>query len=255
MAYVCHNQVVRASLLVVLAIAVAAPGCILDRSGTRPADASVGPDATANACPGVDLQSDPRNCGACGRACLRVPTAATSCVAGVCVQECNPGRGDCDGDPATGCEVDLALDAAHCGACEASCAGMATGPNQIAGGCQMGVCQTRCRPGFADCDGDPATGCEADLASERANCGACGRACPLPTNGQPMCVDSECRVQCDDARFLDCNRDPSDGCEVDGLDPFRCGVCPDDTVPTDRICGAADFCRCDPATGCRCVFF
>ncbi len=224
-------------------------GCILDRSGTRPGGADGGADG--GTCPGVDLLSDPMHCGACDRACPRVVTGTARCAMGACVVDCAPGRGDCDGDPATGCEVDLGLDRDHCGACGASCD--AVGPNQLPGACRAGVCQPRCAEGFADCDGDPATGCEAHLATERANCGACGRACPLPPNGQPLCEAGACRVRCDDARFLDCNGDPADGCEIDGRDAFRCGLCPD--APEASVCGTVDFCVCDPMAGCRCQFF
>jgi hypothetical protein len=35
--------------------------------------------------------------------------------------ECEPGRGDCDGDPSNGCEVDLRSDELHCGICGDAC--------------------------------------------------------------------------------------------------------------------------------------
>jgi len=31
--------------------------------------------------------------------------------------QCPPGRGDCDGDPANGCEADLSTDTDNCRAC------------------------------------------------------------------------------------------------------------------------------------------
>jgi len=46
-----------------------------------------------------------------------------------------------------------------------------------------------CDPGVADCDGLLHTGCETLVASDAANCGACGHACGA---GQ-ACVGSVCR--------------------------------------------------------------
>ena len=34
-----------------------------------------------------------------------------------------------------------------------------------------------CPGGFADCDGSPANGCEANLSNDLANCGACHQSC------------------------------------------------------------------------------
>lgn len=42
--------------------------------------------------------------------------------------------------------------------------------------CQSGQCVDACPVGFADCDGNPATGCEVRLDRPEA-CGACGRWC------------------------------------------------------------------------------
>lgn len=53
----------------------------------------------------TDLATDPRNCGACGVVCAAVQGEAV-CDDGVCVLgDCDEGWGDCDGDPATGCET------------------------------------------------------------------------------------------------------------------------------------------------------
>jgi alpha-tubulin suppressor-like RCC1 family protein len=50
------------------------------------------------------------------------PGAATDCSAeGYCVVVgCDAARGDCDADPATGCEASL-FEVAHCGACDVTC--------------------------------------------------------------------------------------------------------------------------------------
>jgi hypothetical protein len=60
----------------------------------------------------------------------------------------------------------------------------------------MGLCSRECVPGYADCNGDPADGCEVELKSNPANCGACGNQCNMGA-GQP-CVEGKClMVECD----------------------------------------------------------
>lgn len=61
----------------------------------------------------------------------------------------------------------------------------------------MGACGYDCAPGFGDCDGDGANGCEAALATSAAHCGACGRTCgAAPLNGTVACVAGACQVSC-----------------------------------------------------------
>lgn len=92
---------------------------------------------------------------------------------------CVLGRTSCAG----GCR-DLTDDSDHCGACGVSC----NGPN-TAGRCVSGRCVVeRCTNGFADCDANPANGCEADLGSSTANCGRCGGACTASV----ACVSGVC---------------------------------------------------------------
>ncbi len=50
-------------------------------------------------------------------------------------------------------------------------------PAHGAAACTSGRCVAACDPGFGDCDGDFADGCEADFAGDAKNCGACGTAC------------------------------------------------------------------------------
>ena len=75
----------------------------------------------ANGCE-VDLRIDPDHCGGCERSCPVGEFASRGCAMGECTITCEEGHGDCDGDPSTGCEVDLQGDAAHCGACDSPCA-------------------------------------------------------------------------------------------------------------------------------------
>ncbi len=50
--------------------------------------------------------------------------------------------------------------------------------------CADAGCAFTCEPGFGDCDGDAANGCEADL-SRPEHCGACGTAC---SGSSPLCT-------------------------------------------------------------------
>jgi Concanavalin A-like lectin/glucanases superfamily len=75
----------------------------------------------ANGCEGK-LQSDPRNCGMCGKVCP--PAGANqmaACLNGACSLACNAGFGDCDGNPGNGCELDVTADPKNCGACNNVC--------------------------------------------------------------------------------------------------------------------------------------
>ena len=53
-----------------------------------------------------------------------------------------------------------------------------------------------CSEGLADCDGDAQNGCEAELMSSAAHCGACDSPC-LAVHGQATCVEGVCLLTCD----------------------------------------------------------
>ncbi len=117
------------------------------------------------------------------------PVNATSprCGAGnTCTFTCNAGFADCDLTAADGCEVNTLTDTANCGRCGGACSPR---PNSTSG-CTSGVCEYRCNAGFADCDGNPANGCEASLASS-TSCGRCGVACPAGMS----CVGGACSAE------------------------------------------------------------
>lgn len=131
----------------------------------------------------IDLLHDPANCGKCGNAC----NDGQWCNEGTC--SCPQGTVRCRNT----C-VDLLNDAANCGACGARCPGPSTArPGQPSTGgplCVVGECTYVCKPGFADCDRDVSNGCEANLATDQRNCGACGTKCNVAA-GQP-CVAGAC---------------------------------------------------------------
>lgn len=116
--------------------------------------------------------STPGNC--CGVACRTgAHASAATCAAGRCGLVCEAGFGDCDGDAANGCEVDMIASPANCGACGAACR---EAPG-IGAQCVMSRCVLACPFRTGDCDGMVANGCEVNLNTAE-NCGACGVVCP-----------------------------------------------------------------------------
>jgi hypothetical protein len=81
-----------------------------------------------------------------------------------------------------------------------------------------------CFPGFADCDGNYANGCEVNLANNTGNCGACGKVCS-PTNGTPACNSGMCTISCFPG-WGNCDGNVTNGCEVNtSTTPAHCGGC------------------------------
>src|SRR5262249_42473571 len=77
----------------------------------------------------------------------------------------------------------------------------------------------------ADCNGNPADGCEVNLQTSVGNCGGCGNACSAP-NGTPGCSAGSCTVASCNAGFANCNGSPLDGCEVStNTSVGNCGGC------------------------------
>jgi Cys-rich repeat protein len=170
----------------------------------------------------ANTTSDPNNCTMCGMKCA-VPNGVAGCANGCFVQMCNAGFGNCNNNPADGCETNVAIDKANCGTCGKVCANV---PNGFPG-CAMGICIVGgCIAGFDDCDKQVANGCEATLTTDKNNCGMCGKVCPNPPNGTAACANSACGLGGCNAGFLNCNMNPADGCEINlNTDPNNCGGC------------------------------
>jgi len=82
-----------------------------------------------------------------------------------------------------------------------------------------------CNPGWADCDGNPANGCEVNTQTSVGNCGGCGNACSVP-NGTAACVAGACAVGGCNTGYANCNGMVSDGCEVNTTTNVNnCGAC------------------------------
>jgi hypothetical protein len=201
-------------------------------------------------------QNDPRyGCGPAGcTACSGANVTTFGCSAGKCtITQCAPGVGDCDKDPANGCEADLSQPKT-CGDCAKNC--LTTGQTV----CSNGTCMTSCPGPQTDCSG----AC-VDLNTNPQHCGACTTNCPAQ-NGTATCANKTCGILCNPG-YLDCN--PAiPGCEQ-AEDAQHCGAgCKDCTtqfsaslhengacsagncIPNGCITGWND---CDhlPANGCE----
>ncbi len=213
----------------------------------------------ANGCE-TDTRASLSNCGACGAACNPM-NGSGACVGGRCaITACNDGFGDCDINPANGCETDLNASAANCGACGSACAAQNATASCVAGRCAVGACNM----GFGDCDMNPTNGCEADTRTSDSNCGACGAVCALP-NATTSCVEGACTLGACRDGFGDCDMNPANGCEANLQgDAAHCGACPTACVIANGMpsCTAgrcvvgmcnAGFADCDmnPANGCE----
>lgn len=177
----------------------------------RCGDLCVGLDLTAYGCGGASCTP-----------CAPRPHAALACAGdGQCgLGGCDSGYADCDGAPSNGCEVDTRSSLTSCGSCGHTCTLPNATPRCSAGRCEVGQCSA----GFADCDGDPSTGCEANLRSP-TSCGACGRDCTALSAGH-VCQDGQCQPTGCPAGTAECDGDASTSCETDVLqDAQHCGFC------------------------------
>ena len=225
--------------LLCLVVVFAAACTVYDPQLAKPqldsALASAGRPATAQRSDPVQSSVQAIDCTEGTSLCTR-PHALSVCVEGAClVLSCEANRADCDGLDDNGCEAALnSVD--NCGLCSAACRF-----NHAAGSCTDGKCtRGACDPRFADCDADPANGCERPI-DRPSDCGACSRACPAPAHGSAVCDEGKCGVRCDRGHG-DCNGRLEDGCEQALNDDAHCGRC-------DARCGGAHVSgsRCENA--------
>ena len=237
------------------------PACVAGVCGVSGCAAGF---ADCNGKPGdgceVNIDVSPQNCGGCGSVCT-VPNATASCAAGACgIGSCNPGFLDCNAKEIDGCEIAKNTDPLNCGACGTACA-VANGTP----GCAVGQCTVAsCNPGYKDCDGMAANGCEINSGVDVANCGSCGKVCGTP-NGTPVCTSGTCATASCNAGFKDCDGLAANGCEINiNNDPKNCNGCGivcsgSGGTPACNagVCGVSScnpgFADCDgnPANGCE----
>ena len=110
-----------------------------------------------------------------GEASAEPDAGSTSTTATACA----PGFHDCGGT----CADDTSI--ATCGT---SCVPCLVGP-EAEPRCDGKTCGKTCLPPYADCDGTPVNGCEANLLRDPENCGKCHGSC-----GGGTCVKGECEA-------------------------------------------------------------
>jgi hypothetical protein len=172
------------------------------------------------------------HCGGCGVGCSR-PNATTSCAGGTCtIVSCNPGWGNCDGNPANGCEQQLNT-LTHCGACGTACSRANATATCGTGSCGISSCNS----GFANCDGNQVNGCEQSL-STLSHCGGCGVTCSRP-NASASCGTGSCTLGACNSGFSNCDGNATNGCELShGSYAGTCsGAASVGTYDGDRSCG------------------
>ncbi|MEY4579881.1 MAG: hypothetical protein RL701_4584 [Pseudomonadota bacterium] len=168
----------------------------------------------------TDLRS-PESCGTCDNSCTALPNvAAPTCTAQGCATLCKQGFADCNAKTSDGCETNLTL-GTSCGSCSADCGRL---PHVQSSGCSEGACRNLlCEPGFGECDGDAANGCERSLMTT-VDCGACDRPC-APAHAQGDCGTGQCSHGACDTGFGDCDGVAANGCEASLGTADHCGSC------------------------------
>lgn len=137
---------------------------------------------------------------------------------GVCGWGCDAGFDNCDGQPANGCEANLASPDT-CGSCNNECSSAGGTPS-----CSAGSCGIACDSDHSNCNGGVSDGCEVTLGTV-LNCDSCGDVCTAGPHASGVCTGSGCDYVCT-GLWDDCNGNAVDGCEQDvSDDDFNCGGC------------------------------
>jgi hypothetical protein len=142
-----------------------------------------------------DVQTDPRNCGACGNDCTTLPNVAPgatgiTCNAGACVvpdSACVAGKKHCTTTASDICETDI-TGSVNCGDCGVTC-----DAPQV---CASGACVDDCTAAQTRCTSADGVGCY-DLKTDLNHCGTCDTKCPVPaSHGKAVCQNG-CKIECE----------------------------------------------------------
>jgi hypothetical protein len=165
-----------------------------------------------------DLESDPS---------FLSPDAMTPAPLNVCVStDCPPPWATC-GDGL--CATDTTRDVEHCGSCANACPHQPPSHHATAL-CAKSKCEIACEELSADCNHDPADGCEVFTGDDPKNCGGCGNVC----KDGDICWKGACGCP---TGFTQCGQE----CKNLASDNLNCGACGSKCVAPPNS---------DPAWGC-----
>jgi hypothetical protein len=166
------------------------------------------------------------NCGRCGQTC-DLQHAGESCASGTCtLGACDAGWGNCDSNPATGCEQNI-WSSTSCGTTCAGLTNCTTLPHVSGASCSSGSCTiTGCSSGWGNCDGSVGNGCEQNMNQATS----CGTSCSglvnctaLPHVDGASCSSGTCSITCSSG-YGNCDGNPGNGCETNLNADATCGT-------------------------------
>ena len=171
---------------------------------------------------------------------------------GECIAPCSSGWGDCDLDPANGCETLLNTES-NCGGCGHDCS-LVFHDVHADGECNLGHCVIAdCKVPWKDCDGLATNGCETNT-TEPGHCGGCAVSCfaQFP-HANAACDSGKCVLGSCHQGWGDCDGAAFNGCETKLDSLWNCGACGHDCSTSFPqavglcVAGQCVISECEPA--------